>query len=106
MSQFCQPHWDELREAIGQAGLGGWIADTGEEVTRRLQRQQTDGWTVDTFEPLMIANVSLTITAAERGFLKGCPVCQLPEKGLVNEAPEATPIEWVVAAVVGMSKEL
>lgn len=48
---WCQPHWDHLRQAISDRGLDGFIAESGEEAAANL-KAQLDG-EGESFDPLM-----------------------------------------------------
>ncbi len=54
--KFCMPHWDALRKAIDDRGLGSLISERGEEVSSKLTRELSDGPSIDTFDPLMSAH--------------------------------------------------
>lgn len=82
---FCQEHWDLLREKIYAAGLESLIADTGAEVAERLADSiNTEETTLSNYDPLMSAMFALTNHAytqmgdhnARICLLGGdCPIC-------------------------------
>lgn len=82
---FCQTHWDLLREKVAAAGLNALVADNGVEVAERMQRQlQGEVTTLSNYDPLMSAMFALTNHAfsnlgpanTRRVLLEGhCPVC-------------------------------
>lgn len=82
---FCQEHWDLLREKIYAAGLESLIADTGAEVAERLaDNLSTEETTLSNYDPLMSAMFALTNHAymqmgdhnARKCLLDGdCPIC-------------------------------
>ena len=71
--QFCDHHWQMLREEIRKRGLYDLVASSGQEVALRM----TQGG----FDPLMGAhNVILSALARVAGpgilMIEGCPVCE------------------------------
>jgi hypothetical protein len=79
--RFCQPHWDQLRDAIAKRGLAHLVARHGAELVERLERQSEDGVvTKDTYDPLMDAHNMIVARVFERAphILTGdfCPVCE------------------------------
>lgn len=55
--KFCQPHWDQLREAIKARGMFHLVANSGEEAANRLKKQ-ADGQAVVP-DPLMEAHMMI-----------------------------------------------
>lgn len=52
--QFCQPHWDTMREEVAKRGLSAYVPDDGHETAYRLERAlKQDEDTIDNFDPLM-----------------------------------------------------
>lgn len=52
--KFCQDHWDRLRQAIEDRGLGDLISKDGELAVKRTARQvEEEDVTVATFDPLI-----------------------------------------------------
>lgn len=91
--KFCQPHWDRLRLAVEQKGLGSLVSESGEKAASNLVDEHNHGRTIDNFDPLMGAHNA--IVANVLGILKPgpalevmtadvCPLCY------ANEAHEAT----------------
>ena len=85
---WCQPHWDLLRQAIIDRGLDGLGTQTGKEATEQMQAE-LDG-DDETFDPLMGSywriNTKMTESLVSLGRgqevleLK-CPLCILVEDG-------------------------
>lgn len=81
--KFCTDHWTALREAIDKRGLTAWIAESGEQATRNLLSEQTEGRTIDNFDPLMaahnaiMANTLWIVDPPARRLLTTdeCPIC-------------------------------
>ncbi len=68
--KFCQPHWDTLRAALDQAGLGGFVAKDGQEALKKTVRSlenaaegAEDG--AAQFEPLMGAHWAIVNNAMD-----------------------------------------
>lgn len=88
--KFCQDHWDRLREAIKERGLGEYIAEGGHEAASRMAGQvDARKVTKANFEPLMGAHnailsnamglVGLEVFADGAGGPHLCPICYLNE---------------------------
>lgn len=80
--KFCQPHWDELREAILDHGLGHLIAANGREAASRTKAELEGKATVADFDPLIAAHNMIWKRALQTlglGIMVGdlCPVCEL-----------------------------
>ena len=85
--KLCQDHWAELRKAIEDRGLGGFVSPDGEEAARRMKLEQDNGGrSRESFEPLLQAHNSIMINAV-RIFLgcEGCPICNADNSGWVIE---------------------
>lgn len=87
--KICQPHWDQLRKAVEEAGLAQFISSGGEEVIRRITTElesEKQKPTAATFDPLMNANFAIWSNALSMGglYLMGqdendnpyCPICE------------------------------
>lgn len=86
--KMCQPHWDSLREIIGQRGLSALLSEDGERAATNVADQLEQGITIDNFDPLMgaffaIASNAMEFVGPERSLhlLTGtdCPICYLNE---------------------------
>ena len=68
--EFCQPHWNALRQAINKRGLSTLVSEGGEQAALKVRRQVEEGVTLDTYDPLMgahnaiLANVGDIISKA------------------------------------------
>lgn len=72
--QFCQPHWDDLREAIRKVGLEAWVSESGEAVARAIADQiETGNVTIDNFDPLMDAHFAIASNVASECHRQGDP---------------------------------
>lgn len=95
--QFCQPHYDALREAIKDRGLWPLVAPTSEAAKERFEQeveQLQGGPPPDdkTWDPLMAAVWAIYGRAIECGGLylmhgDYCPLCELD-----RHAPADVPI--------------
>lgn len=57
--RMCQTHWDALRVAIEDQGLGELIAKDGREAGRRMVKHLREETTLDSFEPLTAAMMAI-----------------------------------------------
>ena len=120
--QFCQPHWDSLRQAIKDKGLGVLVSETGEEAVTKAARQAAGEDTVDTFDPLMFAHNIIFSNVLENasqsvGYLMGdgpedpveghegrtwprCPICYLNLAHEIScggcDLPQETGYDWMI----------
>ena len=93
---FCQAHWDELKERINEFGLSKYIADDGKQAVEHLMREVEGGSTVVDFEPLLGASMAMATRALQiiglammQSDHKGerrCPVCAMAEYDWVEAA--------------------
>jgi hypothetical protein len=77
--KFCQPHWDDLKAKIEAAGLGTFVAKSGEKVVDKMLGGD--------FEPLMGAHNAILSNAMSAAGLNvmmqnedgsdRCPLCYL-----------------------------
>lgn len=77
----CQTHWDELREEVKKNGLEEYVAKTGEKLVDKLKDESEQGGSLETFDPLMGAYMSVMAQYANNvgiaGFLGDlCPFCE------------------------------
>lgn len=63
MTKMCEDHWSALRAAIDQRGLGGFVAEGGEQVAENLRRELEEGPSLDSFDPLMNASMAILSNA-------------------------------------------
>lgn len=80
MMQFCMSHWNALKAAILERGLGEYIATSSEEMIKRLEDSpDTDGVTLGNFELLMGAHNAILSNLSGVNprvlFVEGCPIC-------------------------------
>ncbi len=61
----CQKHWDQLRKAIEDKGLGHLVSKNGKQVAERLKKELKDEHTID--DPLMSAWFAIMNNALESG---------------------------------------
>lgn len=95
---MCQKHWDKLREAIDQRGLGKFVANNGEEAIEHTVRGLKGENTIVDFEPLMGSSMCLANLALKIGGLAlmkpneddsmPCPVCFLQSFDYVSAAAD------------------
>lgn len=83
--RMCQLHWDALKAAISERGLGRFVAQSGQVVINRLTTEaQTPQ---ESFEPLMGASLAILSNALRRVGVEvmrqnddgthRCPMCYL-----------------------------
>jgi len=74
----CTEHWDKIRNAVIDRGLGIMIPDDGEQAQELMERRSIEGPNVDNFDPLMGALMDITGRIMDTGApVRGCPVCFL-----------------------------
>jgi hypothetical protein len=83
--QFCQLHWNALREAIARHGLSALVPDSADTALASL-REELAGVerTIDTYDPLMAAHFAIINNLMEEFGLvvmidEGCPLCHANE---------------------------
>jgi hypothetical protein len=54
--QFCQKHWDALKQAILTRGMGDYVSATGKEIFDREVANLEKPVSLETFDPLMAAH--------------------------------------------------
>jgi hypothetical protein len=80
--KICTNHWTELKTAIDERGLSGFIAKNGEEAIKVLTASLSES-KLDAFDPLIQANIAIWGNALEafgQDILKPdapCPLCAL-----------------------------
>ena len=81
--QFCQPHWDRLRQEIKSHGVWDLVSVSGEEAVGKLVDElKGKEPTLEGYDPLMAAHNMITSRALECGglyLLTGdyCPLCEV-----------------------------
>lgn len=66
--KFCQDHWDKLKTALTDLGLGAFVANSEDELGRKLSAQADAPGGVPakgTFDPLLNAFMAITSRALE-----------------------------------------
>jgi hypothetical protein len=95
--QFCQPHWDALRNAIKARGIYGLVAKSGEQAVQDIA-DQFNG-TASPFDPLMNAHWAIAgrVTQAVGLAALGpvCPLCIVEKAGLDQESRHGAAQQWV-----------
>lgn len=108
--QFCQKHWDRLRQEIQDQGMGEYIAQSGEELGEKLQHQQLNGGKTDasTFDPLFTVHMAIVQNFLEQAMQKFgpeavngmisnqklCPLCAISQNPLQSDLDE----DWIKGA--------
>lgn len=80
--RFCQSHWDRLRKAIEDRGLGALVSKDAEEAVRRAASSVGQKAAAQSFDPLMSAHMLILNNAVRVGgramiMGDGCPLCLL-----------------------------
>ncbi len=105
IQKWCQPHWDELRAAIIQAGMGELVARGGEAAALMLMDELRTGTArdVEGFDPLLRAWSMIGSRALDMGSgLIGCPLCFVQRHHDECRQPncaKALPSEWIAGCV-------
>jgi hypothetical protein len=99
--RFCQPHWDQLRDAVRSRGLYDFVASSGKEAVARMAAQFEDASDGKPYDPLMAAHFMIVDRALELGGLylmtqkedgsEYCPLCEM-------EAHGGDPAQWIDGA--------
>lgn len=97
--KMCAPHWDELRRAIDDAGMGHLVNKSGEELFDRSIQPELEGEPAK-FDPLFSAAMAIYSNAIQAGGLylmtakedgtEYCPVCEAFAHGQKNWIAQAT----------------
>jgi len=93
--KFCQPHWDELKDAVKARGMWPLVAENGQAAINRMVDEIENRATDDTYDPLMSAHWMIASRALECGGLylmtgEYCPLCEVENH---TEAGEAA--KWI-----------
>ena len=90
MTTVCQDHWDRMRRAIDDRGLGALVPDSGELAREVVARELAGERSIDTFDPLMNAFFMIMsktleyfgpwVLAAADEHRSGCLLCFMNEK--------------------------
>lgn len=108
--KFCTSHWDALRAAVIDAGLGHFIPTSGQEAIRRLaDGVETNENTRSNFDPLMGAHnsiVSNVLKTAGLGIFgtnadgsEICPLCLVIDRCPCGLQAECSYQKWIGFAV-------
>ncbi len=104
--QFCQPHWNILKEMVISKGMGELIAKSGEELKARVVEELEGTATSATYDPLMAAYWSILGKALELGGIylmfdkpgdgcEYCPLCEVEIQGVKVENKVGLAAEWM-----------
>ena len=81
--KICQEHWNQLREAIEQRGMGHLVAKNGETAAQNAVASLQGADTKETFDPLMNANFAIWSNSIQCFGIEimaenaPCPLCAL-----------------------------
>lgn len=99
--QFCKEHWERLREAINNKGLGHLVSNSGKELFERTTKELHGGVSIP--DPLFMAHNMIISAALNDGGLeimmpdengnKKCPLCEV-KKNPVDDT-ENLDEEWI-----------
>lgn len=101
--KICQPHWDRLRRAIDDRGIGHLGAKSGQDAIRNIVTDLEGREAENDFDPLMACNMmiwsagtrdlGLALMAANEDGSEKCPICEraksLEESWIQGPADEA-----------------
>ncbi len=86
--KFCQPHWEQLKNAIKVRGLFDFVSSSGMEAVTKTSADQSKA---ENFEPLMGSHNMIVANALQAGglYMMGtkedgtpyCPVCEAEKHG-------------------------
>lgn len=107
---MCQPHWDELRQAIDDRGLSHLIAQGGERAARNLVDEAQNGLSIKNFDPLMAAHNAIWGNALDLAGLAvmvpnddgsdRCPYCYILAEAPKHDAAGRFD-DWITRAADG-----
>lgn len=100
IQKWCQHHWDQVRTAIDQKGLGHLVLKGGAraagQVVAELEQKNIDA---AGFDPLLRAWSMINCRALENGLgLVGCPLCLVQKHHDECQQPSChkpLPQEWI-----------
>lgn len=81
--KICDSHWQQLRQAITDRGLAGFISKDGEHATENMVAQLQGTNTKENYDPLMSATFAIWGNALEAFGVEivhedaPCPLCVL-----------------------------
>lgn len=105
--QFCQTHWDELRDAIEERKLDHLVAKSGEEAAERMKAELEGTAGVSNFDPLMSAHTMIVgnaLNALGPALLMGdyCPLCEIEKTAKAEGIEDLTATGWITGAADGV----
>lgn len=112
---MCQPHWEQLKQAIKDRGLYDLVPKGGQAAAEMMARQMASGNSLAAFDPLMTANNMIWGNALQLGGLammqdntdgsEPCPYCYVlhegPKHGILNGEYD----DWIDKAADGVKAE-
>ena len=99
--KICTDHWTQLKTAIDERGLGGFVSKDGEEAIKKITASYGDR---DTFDPLIQANFAIwgnALQAFGGDITKDdapCPLCALDNHAATckdRECQNETGTDWI-----------
>ncbi|HET7713867.1 MAG TPA: hypothetical protein VFK94_06530 [Patescibacteria group bacterium] len=95
---WCQPHWDQLRQAIYDRGMAHMVPQGGENAAKQMTEEIKGKDDSTGFDPLMRAWGMINGRYMEiMGFTLECPPCLLVqhETACTNKECSAKVDEWI-----------
>jgi hypothetical protein len=108
--KFCTEHWDKLRTAIDERGLGQLVAKSGEAAAQQIAAQLNGSEDAKDYDPLMAAYWAITANSIKAFGLDsmredfGCPLCELDKHAAEckdESCPKYTGAAWIGFAADG-----
>jgi hypothetical protein len=108
--KICDSHWQQLRQAIDERGLMGFVAKDGDHAAQNMVAQLQGTDTKENFDPLMSATFAIWGNSIEMWGLEivqpdaPCPLCLLDDHAATcTEASCArnTGTDWIKFAADG-----
>ena len=107
--KICQKHWDALRKAIDEAGMGHLVTKSGEQLADKIKKELNDELVVH--DPLFSASMKINEAALQTGGLylmmpdengdPYCPLCEALKHTPEGLYPEPVDENWIKGAVGG-----
>lgn len=112
--QMCQPHWEQMKQAVKDRGMWHLVARDGKEAVDAAVRQLEGEENASDWDPLMAMNWNFFSAALEYGGLgvmgedengnQYCPLCLAKNHGEVPEMDKMW-VDGCADAMLGHARE-
>src|SRR6266496_1701736 len=98
--QFCQAHWDKMRESVKSHGMESLVSDSGIEVLEKIKQQFQGVDSISTYDPLMDMHWAILGNLPPYlSFKEGCPLCNANKdhaESCTGPPCKITDFEWMI----------